>query len=639
MAHVALLIQDISACGGVEKVMHGLARDLRDSHQVTLVSVREGEPYWGRLEGVEYRTLGLPATGTRKNFRHWVTHLRRLMLEARIEVMVSGYFAFHLAAQLAARGTGGRDEAGNSRPLTRVIAQEHSAYHHDRRAKRVIKHLLYRHLDVLQVLNEVDAECWRRRGLQPTVIPNYLDDLAERETRAECERQADVVMVGRLAPIKRVDLAIRAFAHSGYRRGRLVLVGDGPERESLLALCHELGLKVFQGANDDSVPDDTRVLFTGALQDVSRELRRARLLLLTSERECLPMNVLEAKREGLPCLSRPVRSGPLALIRHDVDGVLSAEADSAGEVEIVQELAHELARLEFDDHRLLHLSKAARESFAHYSRDAVLPDYQRLITRLVPRRRPMADVSVIMPNYGYDRRLHAAVDSVLAQSEPVREILISDDASPDGAAARLREDFAALETGDVEIRILETDTNGGPGRARNRAIAEAQGRYIAFLDADDAWLPEKIERQIAFMQETGAGLSYTGYEMVDEQGNHVSHFAPPARLTRDDMLRSNSIGCLTAIYDAGRFGRFYMPTIRKRQDLALWLIIIGQLGPAQGMPEPLARYTRRESSVSSNKFKAAAYQWRLYREVLGMDVISASRNFVHYAVNGYAKHR
>ena len=384
MAHVALLIQDISACGGVEKVMHGLARDLRDSHQVTLVSVREGEPYWGRLEGVEYRTLGLPATGTRKNFRHWVTHLRRLMLEARIEVMVSGYFAFHLAAQLAARGTGGRDEAGNSRPLTRVIAQEHSAYHHDRRAKRVIKHLLYRHLDVLQVLNEVDAECWRRRGLQPTVIPNYLDDLAERETRAECERQADVVMVGRLAPIKRVDLAIRAFAHSGYRRGRLVLVGDGPERESLLALCHELGLKVFQGANDDSVPDDTRVLFTGALQDVSRELRRARLLLLTSERECLPMNVLEAKREGLPCLSRPVRSGPLALIRHDVDGVLSAEADSAGEVEIVQELAHELARLEFDDHRLLHLSKAARESFAHFSRDAVLPDYQRLITRLVP---------------------------------------------------------------------------------------------------------------------------------------------------------------------------------------------------------------------------------------------------------------
>ncbi|MFP3366117.1 hypothetical protein R0J93_20930, partial [Pseudoalteromonas sp. SIMBA_148] len=79
MAHVALLIQDISACGGVEKVMHGLARDLSASHRVTLVSVREGEPYWGRLEGVEYRTLGLPATGTRQNFRHWVTHLRRLM--------------------------------------------------------------------------------------------------------------------------------------------------------------------------------------------------------------------------------------------------------------------------------------------------------------------------------------------------------------------------------------------------------------------------------------------------------------------------------------------------------------------------------------------------------------------------------
>lgn len=251
----------------------------------------------------------------------------------------------------------------------------------------------------------------------------------------------------------------------------------------------------------------------------------------------------------------------------------------------------------------------------------------------------MADVSVIMPNYGYDRRLHAAVESVLAQSEPVREILISDDASPDNAAEQLRADFAEMDTGAVEIRILETDTNGGPGRARNRAIAEAKGRYIAFLDADDAWLPEKIARQIAFMQETGAGLSYTGYEMVDEQGEHVSYFTPPARLTRDDMLRSNSIGCLTAIYDAGSFGRFYMPTIRKRQDLALWLIIIGQLGPAQGMPQPLARYTRREGSVSSNKFKAAAYQWRLYREVLGMDVISASRNFVHYAVNGYAKHR
>ncbi|WP_088742988.1 glycosyltransferase [Cobetia sp. QF-1] len=384
MAHVALLIQDISACGGVEKVMHGLARDLSASHQVTLVSVRAGEPYWGRLEGVEYRTLELPSTGTRKNFRHWVTHLRNLMLEQRIEVMVSGYFAFHLAAQLAARGTGGVDANGHKRPQTRVIAQEHSAYHHDRRAKRVIKQLLYRHLDVLQVLNEVDAECWRRHGLHPTVIPNYLDDHTEQDTRAECEHQTDVVMVGRLAPIKRVDLAIRAFAHAGYRRGRLVLVGDGPERETLLALCHALGLKAFQGANDDTVPADTRVLFTGALRQVSDELRRGRLLLLTSDRECLPMNVLEAKREGLPCLSRPVRSGPLALIEHGRDGVLSAEIEGGDDLAIVEELAHELARLEFDDERLLRLSKGAWRSFARYSAHEVLPDYQRLISRLVP---------------------------------------------------------------------------------------------------------------------------------------------------------------------------------------------------------------------------------------------------------------
>lgn len=384
MAHVALLIQDISACGGVEKVMHGLARDLRTSHRVTLVSVREGEPYWGRLEGVEYCTLGLPATGTRKNFRHWVTHLRSVMLEQRIEVMVSGYFAFHLAAQLAARGTGGVDVNGQPRPQTRVIAQEHSAYHHDRRAKRVIKQLLYRHLDVLQVLNEVDAECWRRRGLHPTVIPNYLDDHTAQDTRAHCEHQADIVMVGRLAPIKRVDLAIRAFAHAGYRRGRLVLVGDGPEREALLALCHELGLKAFQGANDDTVPGDTRVLFTGALKQVSEELRRGRLLLLTSDRECLPMNVLEAKREGLPCLSRPVRSGPLALIEHGRDGVLSAEVDDSDDVAIIGELAHELSKLEFDDDRLLRLSNGAWRSFARYSAHEVLPDYQRLISRLVP---------------------------------------------------------------------------------------------------------------------------------------------------------------------------------------------------------------------------------------------------------------
>ncbi|WP_200017269.1 glycosyltransferase [Cobetia sp. cqz5-12] len=384
MAHVALLIQDISACGGVEKVMHGLARDLSASHRVTLVSVREGEPYWGRLEGVEYRTLGLPATGTRQNFRHWVTHLRRLMLEERIEVMVSGYFAFHLAAQLAARGTGGVDGEGRPRPRTRIIAQEHSAYHHDRRAKRIVKQLAYRHLDVLQVLNEVDAECWRRRGLTPTVIPNYLDDQRADEARSGCEHQVDVVMVGRLAPIKRLDLAIRAFADSGYRRGRLVVVGDGPERERLLALCNELGLRAFQGANDSTVPAGTQVLFTGALRDVSPELRRARLLLLTSERECLPMNVIEAKREGLPCLSRPVRSGPLALIEHGRDGMLSAEADGSEDAAIIGELAHELARLEFDDELLLRLSNGAWQSFDRYSAHAVLPQYQRLISRLAP---------------------------------------------------------------------------------------------------------------------------------------------------------------------------------------------------------------------------------------------------------------
>ncbi|MBN8525214.1 MAG: glycosyltransferase [Planctomycetes bacterium] len=239
-------------------------------------------------------------------------------------------------------------------------------------------------------------------------------------------------------------------------------------------------------------------------------------------------------------------------------------------------------------------------------------------------------VTIITPSYQTARWIGATIASVRAQTRPDWEMVIIDDGSRDGSP----EAVAAAAGEDLGTRIILDATPGGLGaaRARNRAIARARGRFIAFVDSDDLWYPAKLERQLAFMQRTGAALSHHAYEIVREDGSPTDLARrPPPRVGYRGLVHYNVIGCSTAIYDRERAGLVKMPDIARRQDHGLWLRILKAGHEALGLDEILGAYRLRAGSVSADKRVAAAYQWRLFREVEGMGPVRAAWTFGRYA--------
>jgi teichuronic acid biosynthesis glycosyltransferase TuaG len=220
-------------------------------------------------------------------------------------------------------------------------------------------------------------------------------------------------------------------------------------------------------------------------------------------------------------------------------------------------------------------------------------------------------VSIVMPTYNCADYIAQSVDSVLAQTRKDWELWIMDDCSTDNTRAVL-EPYLAQHP---NIHYERLPRNGGPAAARTLGMRRAEGKYVAFLDSDDLWLPDKLEKQIAYMEKNDAPFCCTGYEQMDEAGNRL-HLCrmPPLRTDYNKMLRlSNPIGNLTVIYDQSRLGKYEVPPIRKRNDFALWLRILHDTPACWGMQEVLAVYRIRRNSVSSNKLRLAKYHWQLYR--------------------------
>jgi len=237
------------------------------------------------------------------------------------------------------------------------------------------------------------------------------------------------------------------------------------------------------------------------------------------------------------------------------------------------------------------------------------------------------DVSVIMPLYNAQAYLADAIESVLSQTFHVWELLIVDDASTDDSLMIAK----AYAGNDTRIRVIEQKENGGAAVARNRGIEEARGRYIAFLDCDDMWMPQKLEKQVAFMQQHDIALSYTGYYSIsEEEGKIIKEIGVPSRTDYHELLKQNTIGCLTAMYDSRELGKVFMPDLRKRQDYALWLKILKQIPCAMGIEEPLAYYRIRKNSLSANKIRSSLYNWKMYREVEKLPLYKAIYYFGWY---------
>lgn len=229
-------------------------------------------------------------------------------------------------------------------------------------------------------------------------------------------------------------------------------------------------------------------------------------------------------------------------------------------------------------------------------------------------------VSIITPVYNAAEFLPDCLNSTLNQRFSDFEHILIDDLSTDGS----RDIIQQYADTDARVKVLGLKGNSGAGVARNAGIEMARGQYIAFLDADDLWHPEKLERQLEFMKHTGASLSFTAYEHIDASGRPTGRVTRvPATLSYSKALYYNRIGCLTAMYDSRALGKQYMPSLRKRQDYALWLKIL-KMTEGHGLNEVLACYRNTPGSVSSGKLDLIRYQWQLYFEEEKLGVLKSA---------------
>lgn len=230
-------------------------------------------------------------------------------------------------------------------------------------------------------------------------------------------------------------------------------------------------------------------------------------------------------------------------------------------------------------------------------------------------------VSVITPAYKSARFIADTITSVKNQTFSDWEMIVVDDASPDNTERIVTE----IAQHDARIRFAKLSKNSGAGVARQTALDMARGRYIAFLDADDLWKPEKLEKQLHFLSETNQGFAFSAYDCIDQHGKPTGvRVNVPKRLTYRGLFFCNFVGNLTGIYDTEVFGKIPISTVRKRQDWILWLHILKKLKRVQSMQEPLALYRVHGQSLSSSKLKLLRDNYAVYRRHHGLNSVAAT---------------
>lgn len=226
-------------------------------------------------------------------------------------------------------------------------------------------------------------------------------------------------------------------------------------------------------------------------------------------------------------------------------------------------------------------------------------------------------VSVIIPTFNSEKYISDTIISVQNQTYKNWEILLVDDCSID-ETQKIITTFLM----DKRIQFYPLEKNSGTGVARNFALANAKGKYIAFLDADDLWKPEKLEKQIHFMQTNNLPFTFSFYNCIDEQGKPLNkRVEAPRNLSYRQLFFCNYVGNLTGIYDVDYFGKISISSIRKRQDWMLWLTILKKIKTAKLVPESLALYRIHENSLSTSKTALIRYNFAVYRQFHGFNVV------------------
>jgi len=225
-------------------------------------------------------------------------------------------------------------------------------------------------------------------------------------------------------------------------------------------------------------------------------------------------------------------------------------------------------------------------------------------------------VSIITPSYNSGEFIKATIDSVRKQTYVNWEMIIVDDCSTDNTQDIVAKYIAI----DSRIHFFKLEINSGAAIARTEAIKLATGKYIAFLDSDDIWHPNKLERQINYMEKNKYNITCTSYEKYNEKNKTLKLIESLPKTDYKKMLSNNTVGNSTLIYNANKLGKFEVPTIRKRNDYALWLKLLKKEKYIYGMPEVLMKYRVRNDSISSNKMTLIKYHWILYRKIEHLSV-------------------
>ena len=244
------------------------------------------------------------------------------------------------------------------------------------------------------------------------------------------------------------------------------------------------------------------------------------------------------------------------------------------------------------------------------------------------------ETSVLTPAYNSESYLAETIDSVIAQSFKNWEMIIVDDCSDDETLNIARR----YSENDERIRVIANTENAGTAQSRNRAIENARGRYIAFLDSDDVWLPEKLARQLEFMQTGKLAFSYTAYRRISDDGNRVGRLITvPEILDYQTLLKNTAITNSTVMIDTQKIRNVHMPD-QNIEDYVCWLEIARRGSIMRGLNEDLLRYRVTAGSRSRNKLKHAGYVWHIYREIEKLNLWKACWSFMNYAVRGVIKY-
>lgn len=243
-------------------------------------------------------------------------------------------------------------------------------------------------------------------------------------------------------------------------------------------------------------------------------------------------------------------------------------------------------------------------------------------------------VSIITPVYNAERFLSETIKSIRSQTYRNWELMLVDDCSNDNSASMIKE----FQKYDDRIKYIKLEKNSGASVTRNTGIKNAKGRFIAFIDSDDIWLPEKLEKQVQYMLQNNLGFTFTSYRYMREDGSTTNKVArAPKKIDYEGLLKNTIIGCSTVLIDKNIVGEFEMPNVRRGQDTATWLKILRNEPYAYGIEEALVNYRLVGESLSSNKIKALKRTWNTYRNVENLSVCKSAYVFCFYIFNAIKK--